>query len=626
MNVQAVHSGTYGNKDAARVSSRTKPIRSLSLAAMLMIVVGLITGLTTRAEAQTQPPQLFFTDLDSGPNAGGENVSGFAGAYVTLYGNFLGASQGSSTVTWNGQNCLRVLGATGAYGGWGSAYFWYQKIVVQLGSSCTPGTGNFVVTVNGNASNGLPFTVRSNGHQYFVATSGSDNNSGSVSSPFATIPKCKNAMVAGDVCYVQNGVSATAQDNYSAALELETSGSAGNAIAFVVYPGATATIGNSSLSYGLRVPNINISVSYITVAGFSFTPTQEAMDASGNGPSNPSTNWRVIANNFQCPTADGEEGCFTTHEQTFMQFLGNETTNTGVVSASKQQHAVYFSSDTNHVNVGWNYIHDNRSCRAIQFHSSPLGGGGASDPTGHNQFDLSVHDNVIHDDPCDGINFATVDPSQGKVEAYNNVIYHVGIGPSPADGDSGDYSCIYMAYITNTGPVGGGTVEIYNNTLYDCGQFVASFANNGSFNIGGGETSLLVHIRNNVMYQLGSEPFGNGGGWNSTYVSGSNNLTFSAGGQSVPSILTGNIVSDPLFFGASIGNFHLQTTSPAIDAGLTISGSNTYNNYLPWNGNPMDHDGVLRPQGANYDVGGYEFFTGSANRPAPPTNVAATAH
>jgi len=339
-----------------------------------------------------------------------------------------------------------------------------------------------------------------------------------------------------------------------------------------------------------------------------------------------STNWRVVGNNFQCPTANGQNGCFTTHEINTIKFLGNEATNIGVVAAGKQQHGVYFSSDTNHVEAAWNYIHDNRSCRAMQFHSSPLGGGGATDPTGHNQFDLSVHDNVIHDDPCDGINFATVDPSQGKVEAYNNVIYHVGIGPAPSDGDSGDYSCIYMAYITNTGPVGGGTVEIYNNTLYDCGAHVASFPNNGSFMINGGAPSLLVKVRNNVLYQLGTEPFGNGGGWNSSYVSGSNNILHSTGTPTLPSFLTGNVTTDPLFLNLSLNNFHLQTGSPAKDAGITINSSNTYNSYMPWNGNPSDSDGVSRPQGTSYDVGAYEFFTGSGSRPNPPTNVSASAH
>lgn len=59
--------------------------------------------------------------------------------------------------------------------------------------------------------------------------------------------------------------------------------------------------------------------------------------------------------------------------------------------------------------------------RALQFRSSPLNGS-----TGYNQFDLAVHDNLIHGDVCDGVNFATVDPSQGAVRAYNNIVYAVG--------------------------------------------------------------------------------------------------------------------------------------------------------------------------------------------------------
>jgi uncharacterized protein YjdB len=582
-----------------------------SLSFVLILLFLSLCSPTTCAAQSSPSPRIFFTDLDSAPNSGGESVNGFAGAYVTLYGNFFGASQGSSTVTWNGENCLRVVGPSGSYSGWGASHFWYQKIIVQLGSACTAGSGNFVVTVNGAASNGIPFTVRSTGKLLFVSTQGNDGNSGSFASPFATIPQCKSAMKAGDVCYIEDGVTATTVDNFDATLELESGGTAGNPVAFVAYPGAKATLGASGITYGLRVPNISVSANYVTVAGLFFSPSEQGMN-----PTN-SSNWRVVGNNFQCPTANGEDGCFTTNEISSIKFLGNEATNIGVVAAGKQQHAVYFSSDTNHLESAWNYIHDNRSCRAMQFHSSPLGGGGAGDPTGHNQFDLSVHDNLIHDDPCDGINFATVDPSQGRVEAYNNVIYHVGIGPTPQDGDSGDYSCIYMAYITNTGPVGGGAVEIYNNTLYDCGSFVASFPNNGSFMINGGEPGLQVRIRNNIMYQLGNEPFGSGSGWNSAYVSGSNNIMHSTVTPPQISFLTGNITSDPLFLNLSSNNFHLQSASPAKDAGTTISSGNTYNNYVVWNGNPADREGVVRPQGANYDIGAYEFYAGSA--PPPPS-------
>lgn len=582
------------------------------LAAIVILSLTLGQATESRPPAPIPLPQIFFTDLDSGPNSGGEKAGGFSGAYVTLYGNFFGAFQGSSTVTWNRLNCLRVVGPSGTYQGWGSPHFWYQKIVVQLGPGCAPGTGNFVVTVNGRASNGIPFTVRSSGRLFFVSTKGSNSNNGSFTSPFASIVHCKNAMKAGDICYIEDGVTATKLDDFNATLQLESGGAVGSPIALVAYPGAKATLGNTGMSYGLRVPNIDVSASYVTVAGLFFNYSKIGMNPAHSG------NWRVVANNFQCPTANGEDGCFTTNEVSWIKFLGNEATNIGVPAANKQQHAVYFSSDTDHVEAAWNYIHDNRSCRAIQFHSSPLHGGGSGDPTGHNQFDLSVHDNLIHDDPCDAINFATVDPSQGKVEAYNNVIYHVGIGPKPQGGDSGDYSCIYMAYITNTGPAGHGTVEIYNNTLYDCGSFSASYPNNGSFAINGGNSGLRIRIRNNILYQLGREPFGNGDGWSSSYVSGSNNLLFSTGRAAPPSFLTGAINANPLFLDLKLNNFHLQSASPAR---MTQTATATSNNDAATGGS-RDHDGVLRPQGS-WDIGAYQFFTGSDQRPNAVTNLRA---
>ncbi|HEY6249041.1 MAG TPA: choice-of-anchor Q domain-containing protein, partial [Candidatus Angelobacter sp.] len=452
---------------------------------------------------------------------------------------------------------------------------------------------------------------------FFVATTGKDTNAGTAASPFQTIPRCKSMLNAGDTCYIENGVVANTVDNFDATLELEKGGSAGSPIAFVAYPGATVTLGSSGITYGLRVPNISVSANYVTVAGLFFSPSQQGMD-----PTN-STNWRVIGNNLQCPTANGQNGCFTTHEISTIKYFGNETTNVGVSAASKQQHAVYFSSDTNHVEAAWNYIHDNRSCRAMQFHSSPLGGGGASDPTGHNQFDLSVHDNLIHDDPCDGINFATVDPSQGKVEAYNNVIYHVGIGPDPADGE-GDYSCIRVFGLTNTGPQGGGTVEVYNNTLRDCGSHPGTINQSGALYMDGANPSLITNLRNNLVNQTATEFWANGGKTPPT-TTGSTNLWWGSN-QALLTQTTNNLHSDPLFLDVSLNNFHLVSGSPAIDAGVLINSSNTYKNFMPWNGNPADSDGVIRPQGSSYDIGAYEFFTGSGSRPNPPTNLSVVVH
>src|SRR5581483_5153360 len=54
-------------------------------------------------------------------------------------------------------------------------------------------------------------------------------------------------------------------------------------------------------------------------------------------------------------------------------------------------------------------------------------------------------------------------------------------------------------------------------------------------------------------------------------------------------------------------------------AGIAITSGNTYKNYVAWNGNPADREGVVRAQGANYDIGTYEFNAGSTPPPPVPT-------
>jgi hypothetical protein len=59
---------------------------------------------------------------------------------------------------------------------------------------------------------------------------------------------------------------------------------------------------------------------------------------------------------------------------------------------------------------------------------------------------------------------------------------------------------------------------------------------------------------------------------------------------------------------------------------VTISSSNTYGNYPPWQGQAAtDHDGLTRPQSTAYDIGAYEYYSGSGSaKPNPPTNLKAT--
>ena len=555
--------------------------------------------------AQAPQPQIFFSDLESGPNVGGQ---GGNGAFVTIWGKGFGSTQGTSSVTVGG-------GTAAGYPVWSDT-----KITFQLGTGSV--TGNIVVNVAGQgASSGLPFTVRA-GNIFFVSTTGSDANAGSFTAPWETIVKAKNTIAAGDIAYIENGVAQTTEDDFTAYLSMDNNGASNSGTAtapkaLVAYPGATATVGVAGgLHYGIRTPNIGVNEDYWVISQLHIIGGTQAMDLGGKG-------WRIIGNDMQCPGADDQVGCFEMSGGNQIKFYGNEVHNAGInPTSSKFYHAVYFSTDSNHIDVGWNHIHDNFTCRALQFHSSPLCSPtcGAGDTTGFNQFDLHVHDNLIHGDNCNGINFATVDPSKGTVEAYNNVVYNVGRMDPLQLGAS--FSCIYLANITNNGAAGGGTVNVFNNTLSDCAANNSANAqgSRGAFGVASGASStLIMNLRNNVAYQNAGEIYIDGV---TTQITGDHNLWFGIG--TAPTRTTNNVASDPVFVNRAGGDFHLTSTSPAKDAGVTVLPNNSFTSNLGTT--PKDKDGVKRPQGTAFDMGAYEYFVGGTTAPTenPPTNVRVT--
>lgn len=543
--------------------TRLQKSKISKVCAALMLSLPLVCQVP--ALGQTAPPAIFYSDLQSGPKTGGENNNG---AYVTIYGKRFGASQGTSFVSVGG-------GKATNYKVWTDT-----KISFQLGGGAA--SGNITVKTASGTSNGVPFTVRG-GSIYFVSTSGNDSGNGSFSSPWKSIVKAKSTMGPGDVTYVLNGVAQTSVDNYNADLSIQSAGTSTAPIALVAYPGATVTIGTTSAQYGLRTPAISGAKDYWVLAGLNFRGLAaiDLVDVTG---------WRIVANDFSCPDGSGQSACFHTDTTTNLAFYGNYVHNVGDSAGSidKYYHAVYFTTNSNHIDAGWNTIvpnptHSTNSggCRAMQFYST-----GGSD-----QFDLHVHDNVIHDAICDGLNFATVNPNNGTVEAYNNVIYHVGTGPDPYDGSS-NYSCIVVAGGSNSST----PAQIYNNTLYDCGSRGTSDA--GALAIG-----IPTRLQNNLVDVTASEHYLTPS-WNASCstISGSKNLWFGAG--SPTSCTTGNLTSNPALVNAAGFDLHIQATSPAKDAGVAISTLKT------------DADGITRPQGVAYDIGAFEYFQGAGSAPS----------
>src|SRR5438309_11170625 len=78
------------------------------------------------------PPRIFFSDLESGPNVGGQKNHG---VWVTIWGKGFGVARDASTVTIGG-------GAAAEYPIWADS-----KITFQLGPAAK--TGPIVVNLKG---------------------------------------------------------------------------------------------------------------------------------------------------------------------------------------------------------------------------------------------------------------------------------------------------------------------------------------------------------------------------------------------------------------------------------------------------------------------------------------------
>lgn len=534
-------------------------------------------------------PVIFYTDIVSGPNTGGENNNG---TYLSIFGKGFGTTKGpSDKVTING-----VEVAT--YKQWGAesrvfSSLGIRMITVQPGPNVN--SGPIVVTANGAASNNDHTFIVNTGGIYFTDwNNGNDANDGSFANPKKSAQNVFDDRAnfgPGDTIILMGGNYQQKQDGrgYFMIFEDYPIGSESNPTTVMGYPGQDVFIdmrtANPSGGYALfgtyTVPSQDAGLVLSNFRGDSGGDSAMIMRATAYV--------RIVNAEIQGMEGLGNgTGMISTHGS-FLKILGNKVHNSG---ENKFYHGVYWSNQGTDNEVAYNEIYDVRGGRGIQVYDAGSG------PF----FNFDIHDNVIHDVDRDAIGIGG--PSSTGFKIYNNIIYRTGLGTAPYGGGSGG----------NGGSSGlrfkaGNLVaEIYNNTLYD------NQSDAGAFYLASA-TSLT--IKNNIIFadtcyrdnSAGQTACTNNNGQkfyeqfslSDSVITASNNLWYSSAStppQSPPSWDSSPVNSNPLFIDPTnpARNFHLQSGSPAIDTGL--------NTLIT-----KDMDGILRPQGTAFDIGAYEFCT-----------------
>lgn len=403
---------------------------------------------------------------------------------------------------------------------------------------------------------------------YYVAPDGDDGNPGTISEPWQTVQKATTTLQAGDTVYIRAGT-------YNEQLVPQNSGTVTDGyITYAAYPGEVATLDGTGL--GANVVHVS-GKGYIRISGLRVeNSSRVGIYASG-------CHHLVIERNHTYGAYSSGIGVW--HSNNII-IDGND-----VEMACDGGHEEMLTVANSHdVEVMNNHVHNGPA-------STPHGGEGINIKC--ESHDIKVHHNVVNDIIRYAFGVDGSDDHLYNVEFYSNVAYNSGQGFIVEAENTGTTENIKVynniAYNNNNPVPGVGFYIPYWNRNNESPKRNVYFINNVSHGNGYGvriwSTNVEnIVIKNNILSQNGTQVAMLSGV--EAQVTVDNNL-FDSGAYG-----TNPIVGAPLFIDPDGGDFHLQSSSPAIDAGVDASEFGVVD----------DFDGNPRPQGEGYDVGAHEYI------------------
>lgn len=398
---------------------------------------------------------------------------------------------------------------------------------------------------------------------FYVATTGSDTNSGAPAAPWRTLQRAANVVNAGDTVRVLDG-------DYTG-FDLRRSGTAGNPITFRADGTSVRITANNPVTPdGINVEN----AAHVVVDGFIVDNRTRAGVRAAVAQFVTIRNCRLGSN--------GRWGILT-------GFVDDLLVENNEAHHSIAEHGIYAGNSGDRPVIRNNHVHDNHA-NGIHINADESQGGDGTISG------ALVEGNVIHGNGVGGGSGINMD---GVVDSVvrNNLLY--------------DNHASGISLYRIDGATGSTDNLVANNTILN--------ASNGRWCINIADGSTGAHVRNNILYNAhsfrgvitidaASQP-----GFVSDYNSVMSRFSID-GAESVISLTAWrNLGYDTHSFLALPADhfvipgtdFHLLASSPAIDTGTASEAPAT------------DLEGAPRPQGAGFDVGAYERGGVAAPSPTP---------